>query len=53
MHQSSLRTRLPLTVDAFAAPEDDIVPLTWSIPAWIVLAAASWAGVYLVLSFVF
>lgn len=50
MQNSSLRTRLPLTVDAFAAPEEDFVPLQWSIPAWLVLAAASWAGVYFVVS---
>lgn len=53
MYRSSLSSRLPLTVDAFAAPEEDIVPLTWSIPAWIVLAAASWGGVYLAVSLLF
>jgi hypothetical protein len=42
-----------MTVDAFTAPEDDLVPLTWSIPAWLVLAAASWAGVYFAISLVF
>jgi hypothetical protein len=41
-----------LTVDAFAAPEDDLVPLQWSIPAWLVLAAASWAGVYFAISLI-
>ena len=42
-----------MTVDAFTAPEEDFVPLTWSIPAWLVLAAASWMGVYLAVSLVF
>jgi hypothetical protein len=51
--QSSVRARFPATVDAFDAPDEDFVPLTWSIPAWLVLAAASWAGLYFVLSLVF
>jgi hypothetical protein len=43
---------MPLSVDAFGTPEEDLVPLTWSIPAWIVLAAASWAGVYFAISLI-
>ncbi len=53
MSDIHFRSKLPLTVDAFAAPEQDVVPLQWSIPAWITLAAASWAGVYLVVSLIF
>lgn len=53
MSNIHFRTKMPLTVDAFAAPEEDVVPLQWSIPAWITLAAASWAGVYFVFSLIF
>lgn len=53
MSNIHFRSKMPLTVDAFAAPEQDIVPLQWSIPAWITLAAASWVGVYLVFSLIF
>ncbi len=53
MSNIHFRTKFPLTVEAFAAPEEDVVPLQWSIPAWITLAAASWAGVYFVFSLIF
>jgi hypothetical protein len=53
MRNIHFRTKMPMTVDAFAAPEQDVVPLQWSIPAWITLAAASWAGVYFVFSLIF
>jgi hypothetical protein len=53
MSNIHFRSKMPLTVDAFAAPEQDIVPLQWSIPAWITLAAASWVGVYFVFSLIF
>ena len=52
MRETSFRSKLPMTVDAFGAPKEDFVPLTWSIPAWLVLAAASWAGVYFAVSLV-
>jgi hypothetical protein len=53
MNNIHFKSKLPLTVDAFAAPEQDVVPLQWSIPAWITLAAASWAGVYFAVTLIF
>jgi hypothetical protein len=52
MTDSVLRVRMPLTDEGFAPPQEELLPLRWSIPVWLVLAAASWAGVYFALSFI-
>lgn len=53
MSDSALRTKLVLTDEAFSPPDEDLLPLKWSILVWLVLAAASWGAVYFVLSLIF
>jgi hypothetical protein len=52
MNETALRTKMPLANDALNAPDEDLLPLRWSIPVWLVLAAASWGAVYFVLSLI-
>lgn len=47
-----LRPELPLTDDAFGQPQEELLPLKWSIAVWLVLAALSWGAVYFVLSLI-
>lgn len=47
-----LRPELPLTDEAFGQPQEELLPLKWSIAVWLVLAALSWGAVYFVLSLI-
>lgn len=50
MNDTALRAKMQRTGEAYSAPDDDVLPLRWAIPVWLVLAAASWAAVYGVIS---
>ena len=50
MNDTALQTKMPLTGESYSAPDDDVLPLRWAIPVWLALAAASWVGVYGVVS---
>jgi len=52
MNETALHSKVHATREAFAAPHDDLLPLRWSIPVWLVLAAASWAAVYGLISLI-
>jgi len=52
MNDTALPSRLHLRQDLHAAPAEDLLPLAWSIPIWLVLAAASWAAVYGLISLI-
>jgi hypothetical protein len=52
MSNAALRSKLTLTDEAFSPPEEELLPLKWSIAVWLVLAAASWGAVYFVLSLI-
>ena len=47
-----LQSKLSLVDETFSPPAEDLLPLRWSIAVWLVLAAASWAGVYFALSLI-
>jgi len=49
----SLQFRQALDHDALQMPEEDLIPLRWSVALWLVLAAVSWAGVFAVVSLIF
>ena len=46
MNDTALRAKMQLSGETYRAPADDVLPLRWAIPVWLVLAAASWAAVY-------
>lgn len=50
MNNTVLQSKTAVSDDGFDAPDDELLPLRWSIPVWLVLAAASWTGVYFVAS---
>ena len=50
MNDTALQTKTRLAGETYHAPADDVLPLRWAIPIWLVLAAASWAAVYGVIS---
>ena len=52
MSDTALRSKLALTDETFSPPEEELLPLRWSIAIWLVLAAASWGAVYFVLSLI-
>lgn len=52
MSDTALRSKLALTDEAFSPPNEELLPLRWSIAIWLVLAAASWGAVYFVLSLI-
>lgn len=53
MRNSVLNVKLVPIEDSLQEPRDDVLPLRWSIPVWLVLAAASWAAIYYALSLIF
>lgn len=52
MTPTAFRSKLALSDDGYSPPEEDLLPLKWSIPIWLVLAAASWGAVYFVISLI-
>ena len=52
MNDTALRSRQILRHDMLEVPEPDLLPLRWSVPIWLILAAASWAGVFYVVSLI-
>ena len=50
MTETALRSKLVLTDEAFSPPDEELLPLKWSIAVWLLLAAGSWGGLYFVLS---
>lgn len=52
MSDTALRSKIPMTDEAFSPPEEELLPLKWSIAIWLGLAAASWGGIYFVLSLI-
>ena len=53
MNDLALRSRKILDPNMFEAPAHDVLPLRWSVPIWLFLAAASWTAVYFVASLFF
>jgi hypothetical protein len=53
MNDMALRTKQALGQDSFGAPEQDLIPLRWSVVIWLVLAAGSWATVFYIGSLFF
>lgn len=47
-----LRSKLALVDESYSPPEEDVLPLKWSIAVWLGLAAASWGAVYFALSLI-
>lgn len=53
MNEMALRSKQALNQDALNTPTDELVPLRWSVPIWLALAAGSWVGVIYVVSLFF
>lgn len=52
MSDTALSSKLSLRDESFSPPEEELLPLKWSIAIWLALAAASWGGIYFVLSLI-
>jgi hypothetical protein len=50
MTETALRSKMTIPNVAFAPPQEELLPLKWSIAVWLVLAAGSWGAIYFVLS---
>ena len=50
MAPPALQSKLTLVDQAFEPPQEELLPLKWSIAVWLVLSAASWGGIYFLLS---
>jgi len=53
MNEMALRSKQSLGQDTFNAPDEELIPLRWSVPIWLVLAAGSWVAVIYVVSLFF
>ena len=53
LNEMALRTKQALGQDAFDVPEQDMIPLRWSVVIWLALAAGSWAMVFYIGSLFF
>lgn len=52
MNETALQSRQVLSHDALDVPQEDFIPLRWSVAIWLVLAAGSWAAVFYVVSLI-
>jgi len=52
MTETALRSKMVLTDETFSPPEEELLPLKWSIAVWLLLAAGSWGGIYFALSLI-
>jgi hypothetical protein len=53
MNVTALRSKQFARQDVFDAPDDDLIPLRYSVAIWLVLAAGSWAVVIYAASLIF
>ena len=53
MNEMTLRSKQALGSDGLGAPSEDLIPLRWSVPIWLSLAAASWVAVIYGISLLF
>jgi hypothetical protein len=53
MNETALQSRQALSNDTLQMPQEDFIPLRWSVALWLVLAAGSWAAVFYVISLIF
>jgi hypothetical protein len=53
MNVTALRSKQFARHHVFDAPDDDLIPLRYSVGIWLVLAAGSWAAVIYAASLIF
>lgn len=53
MNIMALRSNRAIRQESFDTPEEDLLPLRWSVLIWLTLAAGSWAMVIFVASLLF